>query len=63
VRAIAKNQRIIAYLMASAEERYTGFLHKYPSIVQRVPQHMIASYPGVSPETLSHIRKLVSRKK
>jgi len=61
--AIAKDQRIIASLSASAEERYTGFLQKYPSIAQRVPQHMIASYLGVSPETLSRIRKQMSRKK
>ena len=61
--ANAKDQRIIASLSASAEERYTGFLQKYPSIAQRVPQHMLASYLGVSPETLSRIRKQMSRKK
>jgi CRP-like cAMP-binding protein len=61
--AIAKDQRIIASLSASAEERYIGFLQKYPSIAQRVPQHMLASYLGVSPETLSRVRKQMSRKK
>jgi len=61
--AAAKDQRIISSLSASAEERYTGFLQKYPSIAQRVPQHMLASYLGVSPETLSRIRKQMSRKK
>jgi CRP/FNR family transcriptional regulator, anaerobic regulatory protein len=61
--AVAKDQRIIASLSASAEERYIGFLKKYPSIAQRVPQHMLASYLGVSPETLSRIRKKMSRKK
>ena len=61
--AVAKDQRIIASLSASAEERYTGFLQKYPTIAQRVPQHMLASYLGVSPETLSRIRKRMSRKK
>ena len=60
---VAKDKRIIASLSASAEERYTGFLQKYPSIAQRVPQHMLASYLGVSPETLSRIRKEMSRKK
>ena len=60
---VAKNQRIISALTATAEERYNEFLKKYPSLIQRVPQHMIASYLGVSPETLSRIRKQQSRKK
>jgi len=60
---VAQNQRIISTLTATAEERYNEFLKKYPSLLQRVPQHMIASYLGVSPETLSRIRKLQSRKK
>ena len=59
----AKDQRIIAALSASAEERYKGFLEKYPTIAQRVPQHMLASYLGISPETLSRIRKQMSRRK
>jgi CRP-like cAMP-binding protein len=61
--ASAKDQRIIESLSASAEERYVGFLEKYPSIAQRVPQHMLASYLGISPETLSRVRKQMSRKK
>jgi CRP-like cAMP-binding protein len=60
---VATNQRIISSLTATAEERYNEFLKKYPSLIQRVPQHMIASYLGVSPETLSRIRKQQSRKK
>jgi len=59
----AKAQRIISSLSATAEERYTDFLKKYPSLVQRVPQHMIASYLGISPETLSRIRKHQSSKR
>jgi len=50
-------------LTATAEERYDEFLKKYPSLIQRVPQHMIASYLGVSPETVSRIRKQQSHKK
>ncbi len=61
--ANAKNERIIATLSASAEERYNTFLKTYPTIAQRVPQHMIASYLGISPETLSRIRKHLSRKR
>ena len=59
----ATNQRVISSLTATAEERYNEFLKKYPSLLQRVPQHMIASYLGVSPETLSRIRKQQSRKR
>ncbi|MCU0339858.1 MAG: Crp/Fnr family transcriptional regulator [Spirosomaceae bacterium] len=40
----------------TAEERYEAFLERYPSIPHRVPQHLIASYLGVSPEFLSRIR-------
>lgn len=59
----SKDKRIINSLTATAEERYQNFLHTYPSIAQRVPQHMLASYLGVTPETLSRVRKRWSVKK
>ena len=59
--AAAKEQRIVNALSESAEERYEAFLKKHPSIALRVPQFMLASYLGVSPETLSRIRKSRSR--
>ena len=59
----AKDKRIISALTNSAEERYQAFLDKYPSIAQRVPQHMLASFLGITPETLSRIRKLQSKRK
>ena len=59
----AKNQRIVSSLSATAEERYNDFIKKYPSLVQRVPQHMIASYLGISPETLSRIRNQQSHRR
>ena len=59
--AAAKDQRIVDALSESAEERYEAFLKKYPTIALRVPQFMLASYLGVSPETLSRIRKNRSR--
>ena len=40
-------------ISTNAIERYEHFIQAYPNIVQRVPQHMIASYIGVNPETLS----------
>ena len=58
----AKDKRIIAALTTDAETRYHQFLQTYPSIAQRVPQHMLASYLGISPETLSRVRKKWSLK-
>jgi CRP-like cAMP-binding protein len=60
--AAAKDQRIVTSLSSTAEERYQEFLKTYPSIAQRVPQWMLASYLGVSPETISRIRKSLSRR-
>jgi CRP-like cAMP-binding protein len=58
----AKDQRIVSTLTTTAEERYLEFLDRYPSLAQRVPQWMMASYLGVSPETISRVRKNLSRK-
>lgn len=52
-----------SYLMDTPEVRYINFLQEYESIVQRIPQYMIASYLGVTPEALSRIRSRISRKK
>jgi CRP-like cAMP-binding protein len=49
-------QRIIANLTQTAEERYDNFIEKYPLIVQRVPQYALASYLGMTTEFLSRIR-------
>lgn len=54
---------VIQLLSASAEERYTSFNQTYPNLVQRVPQKMIASYLGITPEGLSRVRKKISGKK
>jgi CRP-like cAMP-binding protein len=58
----AKDKRIVATLTSDAETRYHQFLETYPTIAQRVPQHMLASYLGISPETLSRVRKKWSLK-
>jgi CRP-like cAMP-binding protein len=50
-------KRIIRLLSASAIERYEHFLATYPDMVQRVPQKMIASYLGVTPEALSTVKR------
>lgn len=60
---VAMQRRLIGSLSQSAEEKYLKLLSLYPEIVQRVQQHMIASYIGVTPETLSRIRKQMSLRK
>ena len=40
-------------MSATAIDRYQSFIETYPNIVQRVPQKMIASYLGITPEALS----------
>jgi len=54
---IAMQRRITSSLNQTAEEKYQEILKAYPDIIQRVPQHMVASYLGITPETLSRIRK------
>ena len=50
-------KRVIMLMCASAIERYEHFVETYPDIVQRVPQRMIASYLGITPEALSTVRR------
>jgi CRP-like cAMP-binding protein len=50
-------KRALSNLSKTAEERYLEILERYPNIVNRVPQKIIASYLGMSPEFLSKIRK------
>jgi CRP-like cAMP-binding protein len=57
---MAKYQDTFAeFKMASPEERYLALLKNRPDIIQRVPQHQIASYLGIKPESLSRIRKRI----
>jgi CRP-like cAMP-binding protein len=55
-------KRINQLLSATAETRYLEFLKLYPSLSLRVPQWMIASYLGIMPESLSRVRKDLTRK-
>lgn len=50
-------KRVIQLMSASALQRYEHFIETYPDIVQRVPQKMIASYLGITPEALSNVRR------
>ena len=55
-------RRINMLLSATAEERYLNFIMLYPNLTLRVPQWMIASYLGITPESLSRVRKDLANK-
>ncbi len=59
---IATNKRIIGLLSATAEKRYNDFTETYPTLVQRLPQKLIASYIGITPQYLSEIRAKIAKK-
>jgi CRP-like cAMP-binding protein len=60
---IATQRRLMSSMSKTAEEKYTDLINNFPGCLQRLPQHMIASYLGITPETLSRIRsQLASRK-
>lgn len=54
---ITHQNRILQTISATAEERYTRFQKKYPTLEQFVPLKYIASYLGITPEFLSKIRR------
>jgi len=56
---IGSQQRILSFLTSNAKERYEQLLKQYPSLLQRVPKTLIASYLGVSRETLSRLWRSV----
>jgi CRP-like cAMP-binding protein len=49
-------------MTSSPEERYLKLLEERPYLLQRIPQHQLASYLGITPESLSRIRKRLSTK-
>jgi CRP-like cAMP-binding protein len=55
--AYTSSQRSVVEKTETAEDRYIKLLTKSPSILQRVPQHYLASYLGIKPQSLSRIRK------
>jgi CRP-like cAMP-binding protein len=59
----ASQRRIFSLISYSAEEKYKEFQKTYPSVFNRVPLHMVASYLGISRETLSRIRKEYTKHK
>ncbi len=54
---IVSQQRLLSVMSKSALERYLEFADRYPQFMQRLPNHHIASYLGITPESLSRLRK------
>lgn len=52
-----------AFKTRSPEQRYLNLLEKRPDLVQRVPQHQLASYLGITPPSLSRMRARIFQKK
>jgi CRP-like cAMP-binding protein len=59
---IATQERIAEALSLSAEERYLKFMKTYPLMFEHIPQNQIASYLGITPQSLSRIRKELTQK-
>ena len=56
-------ERMASFMISSPEERFSDLMKNNPSLMNRVPQHQIASYLGVTAESLSRIKKRVHQKK
>ncbi len=59
---ISKERRLINSLSFTAEEKFVRLMDASPEMIQRIPQQLVASYLGITPETLSRIRKNLNRR-
>ncbi|SHN20038.1 Crp/Fnr family transcriptional regulator [Chitinophaga sp. CF418] len=59
---IASQQRLNDIVSLPASKRYENLQKKYPAIIERFPQHIIASYLGITKETLSRVRNRIAGK-
>lgn len=59
--AIANQRRLNSTISNTAEKRYEEFADNHPQFIQRFPQHLIASYLGITKETLSRVRKQMTK--
>lgn len=59
---LADEERIMMNISYTSEEKYQNFITTFPDVFNRVPLHMVASYLGVSRETLTRIRHARVRK-
>jgi CRP-like cAMP-binding protein len=54
---VSHQRRIIENISLQADDRYSRFAERYPALEQRLPQKQIAAYLGITPESLSRIRR------
>lgn len=60
---IATQRRLMGNFSETAEQKYTKLINNFPECFNRIPQHMIASYLGITRETLSRIRGNIAARK
>lgn len=60
---ITTQRRLLGAFSETAEEKYLKLLDTFPGCIQRIPQHMLASYLGITRETLSRIRNQIATRK
>lgn len=60
---IALQERLLSGMSETAEERYINFRRKYASMDKRIPQNQVASFLGITPESLSRVRRQLTQKK
>jgi CRP-like cAMP-binding protein len=60
---VAHQRRIIENMSMPADQRYLNFIEQFPSLEQRLPLKLIATYLGITPESLSRIRKQLTEGK
>ncbi len=58
---VEKQQQQIDLLLKTAEQRYLDLLEKQPNVVRRTPQKHLASYLGITTQSLSRIRRKIGR--
>lgn len=57
-----KEQRMYNMRMKSAKQRFLEYVEKHPQMMRRVPQHVLASYLNINPQTFSRLKRLLRDK-